>query len=463
MSAFPALSKHDASRLPCGELEKWVFSTDRRKLLTAKQVKQPGVDPQDTKDDDTVPGAADVEAPTRKTLFVAGSEDEWYYTMLQIDNEIAKESLKNDACDKDKLNQWYHEFGQWVTKAKDKWPEHARHSRMPSRLSDLIFRNRCRSILDVDDVLDSNQLKAVDEIEKQISPTYEYPKPRDPSKGVYASQSQARNYKEFITETDLQQKFEAQMTKDLTGYPRKNVSSKYKTNALPWLIKQKLSLEQTQNILENYHNKLLILGGTNQTNEDELMQWILDDLKDSKYDYPRFGFRTVHNQLSLAQLDELKTKKTDLLSVSEFIQTYLKKLMPLELGIYIGKNWLDEIPIQMRWKFIKTLYGYANGSDLNSTNGSTSNSIRGYIYFQFMMFIEQNYYLLNKEKAKKGESTADTKQDDDDDEDEEVAPREGLFDGAYDLEAIIRYLLIPKSTSYNAVFRDDWYKLHDKT
>eukprot|EP01083_Nonionella_stella_P301896 1038317_1 len=60
----------------------------------------------------------------------------------------------------------------------------------------------------------------------------------------------------------------------------------------------------------------------------------------------------------------------------------------------------------------------------------------------------------------------ESKQDDDDDEDmtpiEEAVPREGLFDGAYDLEAIIRYLLIPKSTSYNALFRDDWYKSHEK-
>eukprot|EP01083_Nonionella_stella_P149448 474759_1 len=456
-AAFPALAKQDASRLPCGELEQWVYSMDRRTLLAPP--KAVVSDPQDTKgeDDDEVDGA---KTSTRKTLFVAGSEDEWYYTMLQIGNEIEKESMKSDA-DKDKLNELMNEFEDWVRIVNEKWPKHERYSRIPSRLNDLMFRNRCRTVFDANDV--EKQLKSIEEIEKQISPTYDHAKPRDTSKGVYASQAQERNYKEFISQTDLQQLFEGQMTKDLTGYYAQNVHKKYKTNALPWLMQQKLSLEQIQNIITNYGNKLLILGGDNKAQQDKVMQWIIDDLKDSKYDYPRFGFRTVHNQLTLAQLDRLKTSKSNLLSVSEFIQTYLQKLMPLELGIYIGKNWLDEIPIQMRWKFIKTLYGYANGSDLNSTNGSTSNSIRGYIYFQFMMFIEQNYYLLNKEKAKKGESTADTKQDDDDDEDEEVAPREGLFDGAYDLEAIIRYLLIPKSTSYNAVFRDDWYKLHDKT
>ena len=165
-------------------------------------------------------------------------------------------------------------------------------------------------------------------------------------------------------------------------------------------------------------------------------------------------------------MDELKKPK--LLSTAEFIGQYLKKLMPLELGIYIGKDWQTTTPLNMEWKFIEKLYDYSNGKDLGEANYSSSNSIQAYIYYQYLIFIEQNYFLLNKISAKdKHSKTSTTKGDmienqdgenkDDgetqggNDEEEVEIINEGLFDSAYDLEAMIK-----ESSYYNSVWNNNW-------
>eukprot|EP01083_Nonionella_stella_P275567 935919_1 len=107
---YPALSKQDASRLPCGALEKWVFSTDRTKLLS------PQSNETDTKTDD------DSKSQPTKTLSVADSEESYYYTMLHIDNEIQKLSNQSEY-DKDELNKVQTSFNNYVDKVKQKWDE----------------------------------------------------------------------------------------------------------------------------------------------------------------------------------------------------------------------------------------------------------------------------------------------------------------------------------------------------
>ena len=97
-------------------------------------------------------------------------------------------------------------------------------------------------------------------------------------------------------------------------------------------------MEQKQNILTNFGDELQIL------NEETLIEWVLGDINDPKYDYTRFGFRAIHFQLTLAQLNRFKNKKPSLFSVSQFyIESYLQRLMPLELGAFIGKDWPNEI------------------------------------------------------------------------------------------------------------------------
>eukprot|EP01084_Bolivina_argentea_P226929 383251_1 len=202
-----ALAKHDASRLPCGALEKWVFSTDRRKLLSPKVI---GLD---EKEEDTKGNDDDNNVSTpRKTLFVSGSEDEFYYTMLQIDNEIQKESLKKD-CNQDIITKLQNEFNDYINKVKEKWDERKRYVTIPTRINNLIFRNCCRQITDNSNL--HKQLDAITEIEKRITPQYDYSKPKDVNKGIYSSTSKHRKFKEYISEKELQTKLDNQMTNGL--------------------------------------------------------------------------------------------------------------------------------------------------------------------------------------------------------------------------------------------------------
>eukprot|EP01084_Bolivina_argentea_P277908 474625_1 len=125
--------------------------------------------------------------------------------------------------------------------------------------------------------------------------------------------------------------------------------------------------------------------------------------------------------------------------------------MSSELCEYIGKNW-NEIPIQLRWIYIKSLYDFTNGNDIN-LNYNASINIRGYIYYQYMIFMEQNYFVLNKvNNMDMIEGTDDKKYN---------QINEGLFDRPYDLETIMKYILIPKYTYYNTSFCSKWSLTHN--
>ncbi len=177
-----------------------------------------------------------------------GSEDEFYYTILQIDTEIEKESLKTD-CNQDIINTLQDEFNDYIRKVKDKWDERKRYVHIPTRINNLIFRNYCRKI-DVNNNDLVGQIDAISEIEKRISPKYDYSKPKDVNKGIYSSTSTNRKYKEYISAPELNEKLTVQMTKGLTN--TYNISN-FKTGALSFLMKQKnLEFTQKQNIMDGF-------------------------------------------------------------------------------------------------------------------------------------------------------------------------------------------------------------------
>eukprot|EP01084_Bolivina_argentea_P204949 350097_1 len=429
---YIALNSQDVSRLPCGILEKYVFATNRRELLSPKL-------DEDTKDNDA-------KQSDRKNIFISGSEDSIFYTMLHIENEIEKESIKSkDKYDNAQLNTLQKEFDELVITAEQKYED---KSQQPKSINDLIFRNRVRDIMS-DEI--TKQYNSISLIEKEINPQYSHVPPQDTSKGIFSSVSSKRNYKEFITNDELQSKLDKAMkygidnclaSRDYNYY----ISNYFKNESLPFLLKQeKFPLKAKQNVLDNYYSKLLILCSNDNTeNEETIMKWINDDINDEDKGYLRYGFRNIHSELTLEQMNILKTMNNGLLNVDSFIKIYLQKLMPLELGVYIGKNWND-IPIQMRWKYIKKLYDFVNHSDFSEINNNFT-SLCAFIYYQYMIFIEQNYHLLNINQSV---------------DDDEKKENEGLFDCAYDLDAIIKYIHIPKATIYNSQFRDKWYKGHN--
>ncbi|ETO04876.1 hypothetical protein RFI_32520, partial [Reticulomyxa filosa] len=68
MDTLPALSKLDASRLPCGVLEKFVLSPNRKQLF--------GKSGEEKKSED------------KKNELIPGSEDYTFYSLLQLSNEV---------------------------------------------------------------------------------------------------------------------------------------------------------------------------------------------------------------------------------------------------------------------------------------------------------------------------------------------------------------------------------------
>ena len=95
----------DPSRLPCGVLEHFVYSVDRRALLN------PSKQESDEKkyQDDTESKQAN------KSIFVSGSEQHIYYQMLQIQNEIESVMFNTITSSDDKLKQLNDEMKKLIS------------------------------------------------------------------------------------------------------------------------------------------------------------------------------------------------------------------------------------------------------------------------------------------------------------------------------------------------------------
>lgn len=84
---------NDPSRLPCGVLETFVYSADRRSLLN----------PSTNKDDEKK--YENDEKKANKSVFVDGNEEHRYYQMLQIGNEIEALLFNKVTNSEDRLKQ----------------------------------------------------------------------------------------------------------------------------------------------------------------------------------------------------------------------------------------------------------------------------------------------------------------------------------------------------------------------
>eukprot|EP01083_Nonionella_stella_P148432 469787_1 len=80
--------------------------------------------------------------------------------------------MKSDLTDfyKGKIKKLHNEFEEWVQKVNEKWSKHKRYSPIPSRLNDLIFRNRCRSLFDSNQMMWTNNWKASKRLRKRYHP-----------------------------------------------------------------------------------------------------------------------------------------------------------------------------------------------------------------------------------------------------------------------------------------------------
>ena len=219
--------------------------------------------------------------------------------MLQIENEIEKEILKKDKCDKDKLLKLQKEFNEWKKKAVSKWKRYSssdEYAYIPQRIKNLIFRNYCRDLMNLNDI--NLQIESIKKIKSRISTNYYFNKPSDPSSGIYSKKNAKRNYKCYIDENDLNRKLKILMNKEIGYRTTSSLSSYYNVEALPFLLEKsdKFTTSQKSNIVNNYYNKLLILSSGNKENENKIIRMIVSEMGSTSY--PSFNNRSIHRQIN---------------------------------------------------------------------------------------------------------------------------------------------------------------------
>eukprot|EP01084_Bolivina_argentea_P063322 115653_1 len=77
----------------------------------------------------------------RYILFKEGSGNQYFFTMLKIENKI-ETLIENNMTNQHELNLLQTQFDEWISKAKQKWNV-SNNVSIPTRINNLIFRNKC--------------------------------------------------------------------------------------------------------------------------------------------------------------------------------------------------------------------------------------------------------------------------------------------------------------------------------
>eukprot|EP01083_Nonionella_stella_P305531 1066243_1 len=420
-STYSALEKLDASRLPFAELEKYVYALDRRKLLDPLS----HTDEKKETDDD---GGDSNRMKQKQSTFIVDSEEYIYYKMLQIDNEIESEQIKlknstNLETNIQKIQKLQHEFEEYVAK-KDKRSTSQKRTK-------LIIRNRMRNIMNVDNkplILDSIQ-----RIDNVLINKYDhqkdgsaFPMPgssttkddiKQTPQTIHAntsviSQSELANH---IT-TQMEQWLRATKDEEKSHPSGVKLATYFKPSAFQWLSSKLSSMNAKQK-----QELIRISDFDAMFDQDETMQLILNHAKqilDAAETRESKSLKNTLNskcdRLTLDQLNTLSTEAPALLDQPPFIDLYLKKLMPVELQIYKNKDWEDEVPMDLKWKYISGLYGFTQ----KQISSSQLIGIKTYIHFQYLLMYKQVH-------------------------------------DRYDMECVIAFLAIPKRSAFNNELRQD--------
>eukprot|EP01084_Bolivina_argentea_P206885 353103_1 len=224
---------NDPSRLPCGVLEHFVYSVDRRGLLS-------GSTAQDQEDDNKYREDTDGDSKqANKSVFVIGDEEHIYYTMLQIQNEI--EASQQDANKIKTLNQEMTKLIDAEEKKKKEAEKAKGYYSTPQRIQTMITRHYMRNFKN-----GSKKEKAwvYKYVEDHYHPQTVHHKPHDPSRSTYASASVEikKQYASAIPEkqlnTIIMDQMKGWMNKKTNEYGYYYPDRYFTHRALPWLIQQ---------------------------------------------------------------------------------------------------------------------------------------------------------------------------------------------------------------------------------
>ena len=131
--SLDALDDLDPSRLPCGNLEKYIFTKDRNKLFSIN-------DSNNTIDNGEGKQEINDNIGGNKSLFINGSDEYYYYKLLTIDNEI--QNIYNNNELNNKLNELINEFDSIVKELEIKKKNENKY--IPTNINNIIFRYKMR-------------------------------------------------------------------------------------------------------------------------------------------------------------------------------------------------------------------------------------------------------------------------------------------------------------------------------
>lgn len=338
-----ALREQHGSRLPFGELEQFVYSMDRRSLLSKWN-------------DSTM-----------------NKEDYHYFSMLQIENELSWTNIS----DLNQITKLQNDFEEIVKMVNE---QYTNSDRIPSNIKDLIFRNQFRQIFDykkydkdiIDDFLDS--------IKQKIPHNFNHKKPRD-NKGIHDNIDSKKDNASFIDEGIIFNELNNSLHDSFK-------EGHYGSISIKWI------LENKYDELLNDVNKIIHLLQFYQQSKismyPELVQKLLVKLFVNKSKHT-LDLKQILKHLPMKQINGLMEYSFNTTYHRQVLNQYINKLIPVQLSLYHQQSWIDHdiIPIELKWEYIQRLYQNTRHFKDDDMIG-----IHRDILFQYIMFIEQNYFIL---------------------------------------------------------------------
>eukprot|EP01083_Nonionella_stella_P305099 1063160_1 len=324
------------SLLPFGELEEFVYSNDRRNLLLKWN--------------------ADSDV---------SFDDHIYYKLLQIENELGF----NHNIDIDSLQN---EFEDTIELVHKQYPN-ARAMQIPNKIKDLILRNEFRQIFDYNRYDNNTIHRLMDALQTQLKIRFDEYKiePHDPSKGIHTRQHNTTSCASHVEQRVILNKLNHSFYTSVAN-------GAYESTLIPWILRTHNDSVTLHHLFTHHPSKMIMFTDT--------IHHVMMHTANATLQYSSFL-----KSLPLEQIQELMRDCKDKPQQYTFVlyNTYVDKLMPIELSLYEHQSWTDHerVPIHLKWQYMQILYQ-------NIGKIRDMECLVLPILYQHIVLMQRNYYVL---------------------------------------------------------------------
>ena len=220
-------------------------------------------------------------------------------------------------------------------------------------------------------------------------------KKRDKQK-VKNEENEENEYESYVSKKYIKELMVGFMSERLSRKrDNNNILNDFKYLSLPMLFQYKLKKQHKEQILSQ-NSKYIIKALLLYEDRKYVMDMVVDDiLNEVKKKHPRlFGFRPIHHWLTLNDLEYLQNKVGyGLIYDVNFMNMYLKKLMPIEFNKY--NSW-SSVPIILRLKYISDVSKYIEKQYESLFGYGMNDMFYGYNLFHKITLIKNNYFHLKE-------------------------------------------------------------------